>query len=187
MTVCFTMTGHLRLTHYFSSPETANLYKPQGKDHLSLMTVHSRTYSRKKTPSISIMLICKYDLFFRMIENTLNEAGFMLSCICKCPEKAADYYNSVQPDLVLVDSGWNNSLFSAEKVMSALFSNNSNCKIILVSTFFDHGTRTKALELGAKGYLHTDARTFLLIEHCLRNVYEGKQHFMNDASSGAAW
>ena len=130
------------------------------------------------------MLVCKYDLFFRMIENTLNEAGFVLTCICKCPDEAATYYSGVKPDLVLVDSGWNNSLFSAENVMSALLSYNGDCKIILVSTFFDHGTRTKAVALGAKGYLHTDAKTFQLIEHCLINVYEEKMHFMNETSAG---
>lgn len=147
-------------------------------------TLTSPPFSMKRTQPVSLLLICKYDLFFRIIESTLYETGFTLSCVCKVPAQSGFYYNRVQPDLVLIDSGWNNSHFSAQEVLASLLGIDRDCKIIFVSTFFDRRTRENAERLGAKGYLHTDASSFQLISNCLKDVFEGSTHFMNDPGPG---
>jgi DNA-binding NarL/FixJ family response regulator len=129
---------------------------------------------------VKLLLVCKYDLFFRAIEKLLPHEGLHLTCVCKMPEQVLDYYNQQKPDIVLLDSGWNDNYFYKEKAINALLTTDPSCKIILVSTFLGATGKKKAEQLGARGYFHRDADSFETVAACIKSVYNGKTYFMND-------
>ncbi|GJL77035.1 MAG: hypothetical protein NPINA01_00240 [Nitrospinaceae bacterium] len=100
-----------------------------------------------------------------VLEETLKQKGHTSIQTVSDPRNALEYYQSFQPDLVLLDL--NMPHFNGFQVMDQIQKANSkgNVPIMILTAQVDQGTRLRALDAGARDFL---TKPFDILEVSLR-------------------
>lgn len=90
--------------------------------------------------------------------------------------EAIDLYNSLKPDILLMDIRMEN--MTGLEAGETILKNDKSAKILFLTTFSDDEYIVKALRIGAKGYIIK--QNFECIVPSLRAVYTGQSVFGED-------
>lgn len=91
-------------------------------------------------------------------------------------EGAIQLFDSLQPDVILMDIRMNN--LSGLEAGEIILKNHPECKILYLTTFLDDDYIIKALNIGAKGYMLK--QNFECIVPSIKAVYSGQNVYGNE-------
>lgn len=88
--------------------------------------------------------------------------------------EAIEQFRTLQPDVTLVD--WNLPIVRGEEVMATLTKEFPQARFIAITAMNDDNCIQRAMELGARAYIHKDMLRRELLA-AIRRVHQGQQYF----------
>lgn len=127
-----------------------------------------------------ILAISKADVFLDVVKPFLSRNGIEIAKVCHRTAYGLEFYESFNPDLVILDVNWNEDSYSmsATKLVSILTERHPSVKIILMTTMYDRDLSSRIDCQKIAGYFYRTMDN--VIEEMvlsIRRVLKGLSYF----------
>jgi DNA-binding NarL/FixJ family response regulator len=120
---------------------------------------------------IDLFIICKNDLFFKIIAPVLEPSDIRIAAIVKTTYAAVQEYMKSKADIVILDANWNDEVPTGKETLAGLLANDPRCKVIVMNTFYEPVIEQEFIQLGASGYFYKNVASLDRIRECIQNTY----------------
>lgn len=136
------------------------------------------SYSKKNV--ITVVAICKRDIFMQCLQEMLKPYAIEILSICTDSVAGIEAYKKYKPDVVIIDAHWHSytNPFSTVTLIRVLKDENSTCRIIVTTAMPEPGTARLLEAEGANGYFYkNDDKVIKVATDCVRLVAAGNSCF----------
>jgi two-component system NarL family response regulator len=103
-----------------------------------------------------------------------TQADMVVAGTASDGRQAIEQFRTLQPDVMIVD--WNLPIISGDEVIATLMKEFPQARFIAITALNDDSCIQRAMDLGAKAYIHKDMLRRELLA-AIRAVHRGQQHF----------
>ncbi|MGN6437303.1 MAG: response regulator [Agriterribacter sp.] len=127
-----------------------------------------------------MLAICKRVMFVQAVQSHLSNNDIELVFVCTHPVIALRSYQSLQPDIVLMDANWSHPVYlmSGIDLVQSLIDFDPAVRIIVTSTIHEPLLLERMKAAGVKGYFSKIGKNVLHeIIICIKIVHDGGSYY----------